>query len=168
MTTTSRSTSEAKVGKWQIAQPLVLSIDPGSTESAYLLYDPNKKRIEAHGKEPNMYFMGYLIGHRSIPTVLVIEDMQSFGMPVGREVFETVRWTGRFDATWHGETVYIPRTEVKLAICKSMKANDASIRKALIDMFGGPQTTKKGGPLYKVKGDEWSALALAVTHSLKG
>ena len=146
---------------------MILAIDPGSTQSAYVVYDPKIKRIAQHHTVDNET-MRTILDETSIQgKVLVIEDMQSFGMPVGREVFETVRWTGRFDSAWAGKFVYIPRSEVKLAICKSAKANDATIRAALIDIFGGKQETKKGGKLYKVKGDEWSALALAVTHSLK-
>ena len=163
---------------------MILAVDPGSTQSAYVVYDPKIKTVKEHAIMSNMgmrslleWWNGILMLGAPVPhevvvppdgnMTLVIEDMQSFGMPVGREVFETVRWTGRFDSAWFHTYVYIPRSEVKLAICKSAKANDASIRTALIDMFGGKQETKKGGKLYKVKGDEWSALALAVTHSLK-
>jgi hypothetical protein len=57
---------------------------------------------------------------------------------------------------------------VKLHLCKSTKANDASIRQALIDRYGPGKeraigTKKAPGPLYGVKADVWAALALAVT-----
>ena len=146
---------------------MILACDPGSTQSAYVVYDPKTKLIHEHAIVDNETMCDILHGNDFNASILVIEDMQSFGMPVGREVFETVRWTGRFDSAWAHTYVYIPRSEVKLAICKSAKANDANIRQALIDMFGGKQETKKGGKLYKVKGDEWSALALSVVYAMK-
>jgi hypothetical protein len=53
---------------------------------------------------------------------------------------------------------------VKLALCGSLKAKDANIRKALIDRYGGPACVKKGGQLAGIKSHLWAALALAVTY----
>jgi len=48
-------------------------------------------------------------------------------------------------------------------------ANDASIRQALIDRFGGKDAAigrkASPGPLHGIAADVWSALALAVTHT---
>jgi hypothetical protein len=48
-----------------------------------------------------------------------------------------------------------------------MKAKDANIRQALIDIYGGNDKAignkKTPGPLYGIKGDLWAALAVAVT-----
>lgn len=98
---------------------------------------------------------------------LIIEEIASYGMPVGREVFQTVRWSGRFEEAY-GKARYIPRLNVKMHICKSPKANDSTIRQALIDRFGPGRekaigTKKNPGPLYGISGDQWAALALALT-----
>jgi hypothetical protein len=106
------------------------------------------------------------------PAVLAIEMIASYGMAVGAEVFETCVWIGRFCERWASTTgappVRIARMAVKLAICHDSRAKDANIRAALIDQFGGALATKKGGALYRVKGDEWAALALAMTCNIGG
>lgn len=102
------------------------------------------------------------------PGVLVIEMIASYGMGVGASVFQTCVWIGRFTEVWNGHGVnraaaaYLTRIQVKSAICHSAKAKDANVRQALVDRFGGPACIRKGGPLYKVYGDEWQALAVAV------
>jgi hypothetical protein len=53
-------------------------------------------------------------------------------------------------------------------LCEFVRANDANIRAALIDRFGPGKDKAVGrkatpGPLFGLKGDEWSALAIALT-----
>jgi hypothetical protein len=61
------------------------------------------------------------------------------------------------------ELVY--RRDVKMFLCGSNRAKDGNIRQALLDLVG-PQGTKKApGPTYGLRGDEWAALAVAVTIS---
>jgi hypothetical protein len=97
--------------------------------------------------------------------IFAIEMVASYGMPVGREVFETVRWIGRFQQAWRDpETVrFVYRKDVKLHLCGSARAKDANIRQALIDKLGPVGTKAVPGPLYGVKSHIWSALAVAVT-----
>lgn len=146
----------------------VLAIDPGTTQSAYMLLADGEPDMFAI--EPNDSLLGSLRlglfdsvwpGH-----AVVIEQIESYGMAVGREVFETVRWAGRFEEAAQPLSVALmPRRTVKLHLCSSPRANDSNIRAALIDRFGGPAATKKGGPLYRIAKDVWSALAIAVTYS---
>jgi hypothetical protein len=106
------------------------------------------------------------------PDVVVVEQIESYGMAVGREVFETVHWSGRFTEAAHPlEVVQLPRREVKLALCHDSRAKDANIRAALIDRFGGPSAIGRKaspGPLYGISRDVWSALAIAVTYADRG
>lgn len=102
--------------------------------------------------------------------VLAIEMIASYGMPVGAEVFETCVWIGRFTEAWiaaGGSVCKVYRKDVKLHLCNSPRANDATVRQAILDRFGGKALAignkKAQGPLYGVKGDEWSALAVALT-----
>jgi len=90
-------------------------------------------------------------------------------MPVGREVFDTCVWIGRFyAATLPKERATLFRRDEKIFLCGSMKAKDANIRQALIDLWGGKEKAignkKEQGPLYGLHADEWSALAVAVTY----
>lgn len=73
-----------------------------------------------------------------LPDVVVIEKVESYGMAVGAEVFDTVLWAGRFaEAAHRVPVVMLPRRAVKLALCGDSRAKDANIRQALIDRFGG-------------------------------
>lgn len=147
---------------------IVMAIDPGHTESAYAIWDG--KRIEGFGKKPNSFFMETL-WEPSPVQLLAVERVQSMGMAVGEEVFETARWEARFVMAWENgsserETLLIPRMRVKMHHCHDSRAKDANIRQALIDRFGPGKekaigTKKKPGPLLGISGDVWSALAIA-------
>jgi hypothetical protein len=97
--------------------------------------------------------------------VVVIEQVESYGMAVGREVFETVRWAGRFEEAARRARRPAAARAVKLAICSSPKANDSNIRAALLDRYGGTAAGRIGGPLAGIVKDLWSALAIAVTYA---
>ena len=146
----------------------VLAIDPGNEESAWVLYDGT--RPVKFAKEPNsdahrtLRLAGLGVDH------VAIEMIASYGMPVGREVFDTCRFIGRLEevASIKGvPSTLVYRQEVKLHLCQSARANDGTIRQALLDRWGGKAMAmgKKAapGPLYGVSGDVWAALAVAVT-----
>lgn len=103
----------------------------------------------------------------------VIEQVASYGMPVGEDVFETCRWAGEFRyicKSYLQDAVFLKRKEVVLAICNTVKASDANVRQAIIDRYpatgGGkvPQIgiTSNQGPLYGISKDCWQALALGI------
>ena len=147
---------------------MILAIDPGPVDSALVLYSPTAGLCEHH-TGPNAWVLAYLsIYHAAPQDVLVIEQIAAMGMAVGAEVFETVRWAGRFEQAWRHRRLAVDRVKrihVKLALCGQSRAKDGNVRQALIDRFGGPLAVKKGGPLYKVSGDAWAALAVAVAYS---
>lgn len=69
----------------------------------------------------------------------------SYGMAVGKTVFDTCVWIGRFTELaklQNIEVEYIYRKEEKINLCKSMKAKDSNIRQSLIDRFGEVGTKK--------------------------
>lgn len=148
----------------------VLAIDPGSEQSAWVLYDGT--RVLEHGIEDNERVLSNLSVHHGswCAYAMVIEQIQSYGMAVGREVFDTVWWSGRFYQTWadcEHPAHQLPRRDVKLHLCQSARAKDANVRQALLDRFGGEKAAKGNkaspGPLYGLRKDEWAALAIAVT-----
>lgn len=151
----------------------VLAIDPGYEVSAWVLF--NGQRVLEHGIESNDLLAHRLrnrldqLNHQAIGGV-VLEQIESFGMAVGREVFETVFWTGRFfeiaRMTYGPVVERMPRRTVKVHLCQSARAQDSNIRVALLDRFGGSAAVgkkKTPGPLFGIKSHEWAALALAVT-----
>lgn len=88
-------------------------------------------------------------------------------MAVGKEVFETCVWIGRFKEIALLKDIqveYIYRKEEKINLCNSMKAKDTNIRQALIDRFGIVGTKKNPGWFYGFKKDIWSAYAVGVTY----
>ena len=144
----------------------ILAIDPGSTQSAYVVYGVGGKRIInasiLDNKELTKRLKG---GIYSDCHTLVGEMIASFGMAVGDSVFQTAFWLGVFVGAWDGPYALVKRHEVKMHLCHSMRAKDGNIRQALIDRFG-PLPTKKapnGNYPKRIAKDEWSALAVAVT-----
>jgi hypothetical protein len=143
----------------------VAAVDPGTTDSAIVVYDGTYRAILTHAKIPNAELL------ESWPAVLekwaadpVVEMIASYGMPVGREVFETVLYTGQLVyAARPRMTRLVYRREEKIYLCGSMKAKDGNIRQALIDKLGAPGVKKAQGKTYGISGDEWAALAVAVT-----
>ncbi len=140
---------------------VIIGIDPGSSESAFCLIRQDYSIAHA-GKLLNADLIGQL-GTLQF-SVAAIESIQSYGMPVGREVFETCYMIGRLQQKIHslgGSFSLIPRPEYTRRICGCQKVNDAVLRQALLLRFGGD---KKGEPLNLLKGasDKRSAFAVAV------
>lgn len=151
-------------------QGVVFSIDPGPQQSGYVIWDNIRSCVIGCGVWSNVQILKlqheawHVDGVRS----LAIEMVESFGMAVGKEVFETVRWVGRFQQAWpEPEAVrLVYRKEVKRLLCGSLRATSANIRQALIDRYGSGEAIgnkKTPGPLYSVKSHAWSALAVAIT-----
>lgn len=139
----------------------IIAIDPGCTESAWLVYIGGK--IHDFGKHENEYVRDYLLCSPP-PDHLAVEMIASYGMPVGKEVFETCLWIGRFIEAWNKPYTLIYRKDVKMHLCGTTRAKDANVRQALIDRFGPPGTKGNPGATYGISKDVWSALAVAVTH----
>lgn len=149
----------------------IFAIDPGTIQSAFVVVDRNYS-VYYKGKLPNDAVLERLSTLKSEIDIVVIEKIASYGMAVGREIFDTCIWIGRFTqaATAMGICVeYVLRRDEKLAICHSPKAGDTNIRQALIDRFAKHDFKsgkgKKSNPdfFYGFKADIWAAFAVAVT-----
>lgn len=148
---------------------MILAIDPGTEKSAFVVYHPDRGTVGTFGHEHNAHLLtGISKTGLADADHMAIEMVASYGMPVGREVFETCVWVGRFIQAFGRQYTKVYRQEVKLHLCKSPRANDSNIRAALLDRFGPGKAKAVGvkkspGPLYGISGDIWSALAVAVT-----
>lgn len=145
----------------------VIAIDPGYRQSARLIYDGTA--IVGHAKADNQDTLDWLIEHRSDDAVLVIEEMQLFSSHggVGREIFDSVRWSGRFQQAWQPHRVDLMLRGKVRAHLRCSKGGDPAVRQALIERFGPYKEDAIGkkaspGPLYGLTADRWSALAIAV------
>lgn len=139
----------------------ILAIDPGPTESAFVIWDGST--IRDKGKVPSERILP-LLGIHERDCKVVCEMIACYGMAVGAEVFETCVWIGRYLEKLQGNMARIKRLECKMHLCHSPRANDSNIRQALIDRLGAPGTKKNPGTTYGVTKDIWAALAVAVTY----
>ena len=148
----------------------ILAIDPGPIESAYVTWDG--KRVGIKGKQDNAAVLS-LVQH-CYHDRLVVEMVACYGMAVGKDVFETAYWIGRFCQAAKKPYDRVYRKDVKMHLCHSMRAKDSNITKALVDRFTpmaknhGKGTKKAPGFFYGFKRDIWQAFALAVTWWDKG
>lgn len=152
----------------------VFAIDPGTFESGYVVVfidDDHSVKIIEHGKLKNEDILEMLPMHGAS---VVIEMIACYGMPVGREVFETCLWIGRFlekAGITQEEQVnhFVYRIEEKQVLCHNVRANDANIVQALVDRYAygqpnkGKGTKKNPGTFYGFSKDSWQAMAVAVT-----
>ena len=141
---------------------MILAIDPGSTESAYVTLR-NDYSIADKDKVQNELMLK-LIETSGKDVQIVIEIIASYGMPVGAEVFETCVWIGRFIQASNCKVERLYRKEVKLHLCNSVKAKDSNIIQALKDRFGDKGTVKNKGYFYGFAKDIWQAMAVAITY----
>lgn len=141
---------------------IIMAIDPGATESAYVISGLDLKPTKK-GKVPNETMLQLL--DLEWYQDLVIERIAGYGMAVGDEVFETCVWTGRFlQASYVPVKTRITRRDIKLHLCGQARAKDGNVRLALMDRFGDKGTKKAPGWFYEFKDDIWSAYAVLVTY----
>jgi len=153
----------------------ILAIDPGTYKSAVLVYDTDRREIVKASIEDNEYVSMIVSQNQYKAERLAIEWISSYGMAVGKEVFETCFWVGVFAESFsYSSTDRITRADIKLRLCNSSRAKDTNVRQALMDRFDPTGRDGKGkpsvtgtkahpGPLYGVSSHMWSALAVAVT-----
>lgn len=153
----------------------ILAIDPGNEFSGYVIveHDGNEIiKVVDKGKVDNeeMQIIMSNCGNYDF----AIEMIASYGMAVGKSVFDTCVWIGRFIE--HGMSgrlkphKYIYRAEVKSNLCNSAKAKDANVTQALIDRYApytrnnGKGVKKDPGFFYGFHKDIWQAMGVAVTY----
>jgi len=122
----------------------ILGIDPGNKESAFALIDNNK--VIKFNKLENQEFIDVIfdILIDEYP-IIAVEMIASYGMPVGKTVFDTCVFVGQIlvKIAWAKEINLITRQTIKSEICHSVKAKDSNVRQSLIDIYGGENETKK-------------------------
>lgn len=157
---------------------LVLAIDPGNIKSGYVLAEYGAEditRVIKAGKVDNAEMMKIIAESAERKNVdFAIEMIAGMGMAVGKEVFDTCVWVGRF---WQlalefgfERMEYIYRKEEKLNLCGQARAKDANIRVALSDRYAGGHpnfgkgTKKQPGFFFGFSADMWAAMAVAATY----
>ena len=147
----------------------ILAIDAGNTYSGVAIVELPEFRLVWFDKLPNEEIYDSIKNYKRDEVAL--EMVACYGMPVGRDVFETCVWIGRFIEQLKGHKIsYVYRKDEKMCLCGSLKAKDSNIRQALINRYAkhdfktGKGTKKNPDVFYGVANDVWSAIAVAVTH----
>ena len=102
---------------------MILSIDPGSEYSAYTVIGENHQPLD-FGIMENNEFMAYLphLIRAYVVETMAIEMIASYGMAVGKEVFETCVWIGMFKQFAFSNEIhvyFVYRKDVKINLCKT-------------------------------------------------
>jgi hypothetical protein len=146
----------------------ILAIDPGYIASASLVYLTGSKTITEARLQTNGSLLESLGGLRDQTDLLAIEMIASYGMPVGREVFETCVWVGKFIERYHRASVHVYRKDVKMHLCHTMRAKDSNVRQALIDRFGGENAAIGNKKCPKCKAKGWFGAGRTVCPKCEG
>jgi len=149
---------------------IILAIDPGTTESGYVVWDGSRVLEKGVYQNDDMLItIGNWVSWDA--DILAIEEIGHFGtgMPAGKEVFLTCRWTGRFIQRWIDSNPHRPRmatcvlrSPIKTHLCGTPRAKDANVRQAVVDRLGSPGTKKTPGVIYGVTSHSMQALAVAL------
>ena len=139
----------------------IIGIDPGNKESGWVIVSNGK--IESCGVMENNLVLNSLqdIAECDFPRIVAIEWIQSMGMAVGKEVFETCLWAGRFAQAAGGEVRMVPRGRIKLHHCGSARAKDGNIVQSIKDKYGDKGTKAEPGYFYGIASHAWQAFAVA-------
>ena len=150
----------------------IRAIDPGPKMSAFVDWDGNE--ILGFGRVDNEWILGACEPNFDGIDLMVIEMIASYGMAVGRDVFETVFWTGRIYEAYLSANIRcdrLYRRDVKMFLCGNAQAKDSNIMTAIIDKFDpmrefgkyGKGTKAKPGPFFGFSKDVWAAFGVALT-----
>ena len=159
---------------------IIFAIDAGNTQSGYAIITMPDFELWAFGKIDNADLLEMLeLGHYEEECdIFAFEMVASYGMPVGKDVFETCVSIGQFEhaarysakhSEFNPKFKYIYRKDEKMTLCNSMKAKDSNIRQALINRYAkhdfknGKGTKKNPDTFYGVSNDVWAAIAVGVT-----
>jgi hypothetical protein len=146
----------------------ILGIDPGSEKSGFAIFCPSRGWVDNAGTISNLELME---SYAPYWNQVVIEEFQSYGVKVGRDVFTACHWGGRFCQAfaidYSASNVQMWSRQKVLnnfgASKRGLSTTDTQVRASLIRKFGGKASTKKHGRLEGVTCHAWQALGVAVS-----
>ncbi len=143
----------------------ILAIDAGTNKSGWVLVEDDKSQQPIEYGFWDNEELEILITdtdreqRRDHSLHVVFEDIQSYGMPVGIDVFETVKWLGELRHVCKDNEIpytFVQRSQVKNFLCKTSRASDKNVRQAIIDYYGGDRVAIGGKKCLECKGKGWS------------
>lgn len=147
---------------------VILCIDPGPKESAYVVWNTvghnfendlggieNKGLVSTEGMIGRLQRLYYMVN------MVAMEMVQSYGQAVGRETFATALNVGRFTQALFDKGSSTPIKYYARPTIKGQVGGrtDSEVNRAIRLRYGN---AKKGELLEGVKHDIWSALAIAI------
>ena len=172
--------AETILGRWYLPNPqmaLVISRVSAGEDSGnyYEMESPDKNRTIICDHKIRMD-QGICESFKKLPVpqYLVMEMVSNYSQTVGRSVFETCMWSGRFIELFQcGQYLrtgvdkmnytLITRTQSRSNITGTSRCGDAQVNRALLDRVGEKGTKKYPGPMYGMKSDLYAALAVGLT-----
>lgn len=151
----------------------ILSLDPGSERTGWVVFNNGRYTIERHGIYPNTELIRKL--DRTRPGAFefdyaCIEYPKPRGQTMYSQLVDTIAWIGRYAHALNERWAPIDRKDVKMFLCGNTRAKDTNIRAAIFAIFEEQHNIKdaKGkkdakGPLYGITSHCWPALGVALT-----
>jgi hypothetical protein len=122
----------------------ILAIDPGSTESGFVVFCTTTNKVINFGKWKNKKVIDYFT--HSYVSLVLIEKPDFLSLGVGRTVIEAIFWAGRFHQAFNGSITY-GRSYLKRTY--GLK-NDSAVLAFIKQEYPGIYLTK----------DSWQAMLL--------
>ncbi len=151
---------------------VILAIDPGTTQSGWVLLDGS--RILDAAIEDNAavrarlrdWHDGARVGEVPFLGAVVIERIEPrYGLRMGWETIRTCELVGALcEATGPLPVALLTRSSILRHLGVAIRGSaDSGVRAALMDRWGGAASVRKGGPLAGIRTHLWAALAVGVT-----
>jgi hypothetical protein len=122
----------------------MLAIDPGSTESGFVVFCNSTNKVISYGKIKNKEILS--LSKDNIYDLVLIEKPDFLSIGAGATVIDTIFWAGRFNQAFKGSITF-GRSYMK----KSYKLkNDSAVIQFIKDKYPGIKLTK----------DSWQAFLL--------
>ena len=134
----------------------ILAIDPGTTKSAYAIFDPEKNEVLDLGLLDNRDMAKKLMGLRKNRNLLlVLERIKSYGNIAGDSIYATCAWSGIFLTNFGlGRSICVGRHAVLSALGITGGSTDMQVRERVLEILGNVRGAKA---------DIWQAIGLAIS-----
>lgn len=143
---------------------IVLAVDPGQSVSAFVTLSGSD--IINYGLRRNPDVLSIVKNEQF--DVLALEMIASYGLKVGKSVFETCVFIGELKATAEARGIPVRlvfRKDVKKHVCGTCLSKDSDVRRRMVERYGEAGSKSQPGPTFGMTQDVWQALALATTVS---
>lgn len=138
---------------------LILGIDPGPKQSAYVVYSNRAEHIGGLDIVTNKYLRDLLLSNDFHKIAIEIPSLR--GSIVWQQVIDTAFEAGRIIGDcWN--FVKVNPQQWRRHITGLVNAKDVQVKQCLMARFGTKGTKKNPGKLYGVKSHIWDALGIAV------